>query len=40
MGQAKAAVDAASPLCPADGSLEAHLVTLFKMVDIWLPLCA
>ena len=35
MGQAKAAIDAALPLCPPDGSLEAYFAFLFKMVDIW-----
>lgn len=40
MGKVKAAIDAALPLCPADGLLEAYFASLFKMVDIWLPLCA
>ena len=40
MSQAKVTIDAALPLCPADGSLEAYFDFLFKMVDIWLPPCA
>ena len=40
MSQAKVTIDAALPLCPADGLLEAYFGFLFKMVDVWLSPCA
>ena len=36
MNQARLSIQAALPMCPADGSLEAYFDFLFKMVDIWL----
>lgn len=34
--QARLSIEAALPMCPADGSLGAYFGFLFKMVDIWL----